>query len=267
MTDALEERDGRLGGFVDGPALEDYAARYADHFVIQRNEGVVEVRMHTADRAAVFSRGLLNAWGQLLRDVGADRENEVLILTGTGRQWIAGFDPGSFAQAMSTWHSDVLYEHYIDGIKLLERLAFDIDIPTIAAINGPGPRQELALMCDLRLCAEDTVIADGNFVAGSVPGDGMHLVLQELLGPKRAAQMVYTGEQIDAATALRLGLVNEVLPPDQVMTRAREIAAAIMAKPRTARRLTHAVIQRPWQQRIVEDLRGGYAHQLLASSH
>lgn len=151
MTDALEERDGRLGGFVDGPALEDYAARYADHFVIQRNEGVVEVRMHTADRAAVFSRGLLNAWGQLLRDVGADRENEVLILTGTGRQWIAGFDPGSFAQAMSTWHSDVLYEHYIDGIKLLERLAFDIDIPTIAAINGPGPRQELALMCDLRL--------------------------------------------------------------------------------------------------------------------
>jgi enoyl-CoA hydratase/carnithine racemase len=201
--------------------------------------------MHTADRAAVFSRGLLNAWGQLLRDVGADRENEVLILTGTGRQWIAGFDPGSFAQAMSTWHSDVLYEHYIDGIKLLERLAFDIDIPTIAAINGPGPRQELALMCDLRLCAEDTVIADGNFVAGSVPGDGMHLVLQELLGPKRAAQMVYTGEQIDAATALRLGLVNEVLPPDQVMTRAREIAAAIMAKPRTARRLTHAVINDP----------------------
>ena len=63
MTDALEERDGRWGGFVDGPALEDYAARYADHFVIQRNEGVVEVRMHTADRAAVFSRGLLNAWG------------------------------------------------------------------------------------------------------------------------------------------------------------------------------------------------------------
>jgi enoyl-CoA hydratase/carnithine racemase len=94
----------------------------------------------------------------------------------------------------------------------------------------------------------------------------MHLVLQELLGPKRAAQMIYTGEQIDAATALGLGLVNEVLPPDQVMTRAREIAAAIMAKPRTARRLTRAVIQRPWQQRIVEDLRGRYAHQLLASS-
>jgi enoyl-CoA hydratase/carnithine racemase len=266
MTDALEERDERLGGFVDGPAFEDYAAKYADHFVIQRKEGVAEVRMHTGDRAAVFSRGLLNAWGQLLRDLGADRENEVLILTGTGRHWIAGFDPMSFAQAMSTWHSDVLYEHYVDGIKLLERLAFDIDIPTIAAINRPGPRQELALMCDLTLCADDTVIADGNFMAGLVPGDGMHLVLQELLGPKRAAQIVYTGEHIDAATALRLGLVNEVLPPDQVMTRAREIAAAIMAKPRTARRLTHAVIQRPWQRRIVEDLRGGYAHQLLASS-
>ena len=73
MTDALEERDERLGGFVDGPALEDYAEKYADHFVIERNEGVAEVRMHTGDRAAVFSRGLLNAWGQLLRDLGASR--------------------------------------------------------------------------------------------------------------------------------------------------------------------------------------------------
>jgi|GEM_PF-4455424 len=53
-----------------------------------------------------------------------------------------------------------------------------MDIPTIAAITGHAPRQELALMCDLTLCAVDTVIADGNFVAGSVPGGGMHLVLQ-----------------------------------------------------------------------------------------
>jgi len=104
-------------------------------------------------------------------------------------------------------------------------------------------------------------------VGGVYPGAvRVEHVLQELLGPKRAAQIVYTGEQFDAATALRLGLVNEVLPPDQVMTRAREIAAAIMAKPRTARRLTHALIQRPWQRRIVEDLRGGYAQQLLTNS-
>jgi enoyl-CoA hydratase/carnithine racemase len=266
MTNTLNDRDQRLGGFVDRPSLDQYAARYGEHFDIRRDAGIVEVRMHTGSGPAIFSRGLLNAWGQVLRDVGADRDNEVLIITGTGRQWIAGFDPRSFSEPPSQWPSDILYEQYSDGMKLLESLAFDVDIPTIAAVNGPGPRMELALMCDITLCSDDTLIADGNFAAGSVPGDGMHLVLQELLGTKRAAYLAYTGQKIDAATALRWGLVNEVLPAEQVMSRAREIASAIAATPRTSRRLTHAVIRRPWQRRIVEDLRGGYAHQLLAAS-
>lgn len=167
---------------------------------------------------------------------------------------------------MRQWHADVLYEQYADGIKLLERLAFDIDIPTIAAVNGPGPRLELALMCDITLCTPDTVIGDGNFAAGSVPGDGMYLVLDQLLGTKRAAHIVYTGTRIDAATALEFGLVNEVVPRDELGARAHALATQIMAKPRTSRRLTHAMIQRPWQQRLATDLRGGYAQQLLASS-
>lgn len=265
MSEVLNERDERIGGFVGHPRLHQYATKYSEHFDIRREAGIVEVRMHTGGGPAIFSRGLLNAWGQLLRDIGADRDNEVLIITGTGGKWIAGFDPRSFSEPPSQWPADVLYEQYSDGVRLLESLAFHVGIPTIAAVNGPGPRQEIALMCDIMICAEDTVIADGNFAAGSVPGDGMYLVLQELLGTKRAAYLAYTGEGITAETALAWGLVNEVLPAGQVMARAREIASAIAANSRTSRRLTHGLIQRSWQRRIVEDLRGGYAQQLLAA--
>ncbi len=266
VNDILKDRNERIGGFVAAPAPEEYAKRYSGHLLMQRDGGILEVRLATSGEPAVYSRGMLNAWGQALSDIGRDPENEVLILTGTGSHWIAKVDPRSFAQPLSAWPADELYEQYLDGVRLLERLVFDIQIPTIAAINGPGPRLEMALLCDITLCSEDVVIADGNFMAGSVPGDGMFLVLRELLGGKRAAHIVYTGEQLDAQSALELGVVSEVLSREQLIPRAREIAERIMTKPRTSRRLTHAVIQRAWQQRIVDELRSSYAQQLLASS-
>lgn len=265
MTHALDDRDQHTGGFVVRPGLDRYAPRYAEHFDIRRNEGVIEVRMHTRSGPAVFSRGLLNAWSGVLSDIAGDRDNEVLIITGTGGHWIKGIDPRSFAQPLSQWHSDAVYEQYRDGARLVESLVCDIDIPTIGAINGPGPRQELALLCDVTLIAENGEIGDQNFMAGSVPGDGMHLVLRELIGTKRAAYCAYTGDRIDALTAAKWGLVNEVHAADRLLPRAREIAAAIMARPRTSRRLTRDVVRNDWQRRIVAELRGGYAQQLLAS--
>jgi enoyl-CoA hydratase/carnithine racemase len=262
----VKDGNERIGGFVAPAALEEYAERYSEHLVMQREGGILEVRLHTSGEPAVYSRAMLNCWGQALSDIGRDPENEVLILTGTGSHWIAGVDPRSFAQPLSAWPADELYEQYVDGLRLLERLVFDIQIPTIAAINGPGPRLEMALLCDITLCSEDAVIADGNFMAGSVPGDGMFLALGEILGTKRAAHLVYTGAALDAQRALGFGVVSEVLPREQLLPRAREIAERIISRPRIARRLTHAVLARRWQLRVVEELRSSYAQQLLASS-
>ena len=102
--------------------------------------------------------------------MGADRDNE-LIITGTGDSWLGDAEASSFAQPVRDWHSDLVDEQYNDGIKLLERLVLDIDVPTIAAINGPGPRLELPLLCDLTLSTADVVLGDGNFRAGSLPGN------------------------------------------------------------------------------------------------
>jgi enoyl-CoA hydratase/carnithine racemase len=264
MSDVIAKRDRDLGGFVPGRSLESYRDRFAGHFALERRDGVLIIRAHRGGQPALWSRGLLNAWNLLLAEAGADRDNEVILITGTGDFWLAGAEAGSFAQPVSDWHSDLINEQYNDGIKMLERLVFDIDVPTIAAINGPGPRLELPLLCDLTLCAPDVVFGDGNFRAGSVPGDGMYLVLRDLAGVKRASQVVYTGQGITSREAQRLGIVNEVLPRGDLLPRAADLAAQIMASPRTARRLTHGLITRTWQRRLVAELRDSYAHQLLA---
>ena len=267
MSIEIERRNQVLGNFVSSPSLQEYAPRFAGHFVLSRDGGVLTVRMHTRTGPALWSRGLLNAWNLLLRDIAADRDTEVVIITGTGDRWIGGIDQSSFAEPPSTWHSDLLAEQFNDGVKLLERLVVDIDVPTIAAINGPGPRLEIALMCDLTLCTPQTVFADGNFAAGSVPGDGMYLAISELAGPKRAAYLAYTGVGVSADEARDLGLVNEIHPVERIHARAKELARDIMARPRTTRRLTHSLVSRNWQRRVVGDLRATYIAQLLSITH
>ncbi|MFF1924886.1 enoyl-CoA hydratase/isomerase family protein [Streptomyces sp. NPDC058221] len=263
MSEAITSRDRDLGNFIPGPSLSEYRARFESHFTLDRQDGILTVRIHRQGEEARWSRGLLNAWNLLLREVGADRDTEVVVITGTGDSWLAGVEAGSFAEPLSQWDSDLVAEQYNDGVKLLERLVFDIDVPTIAAINGPGPRLELPLLCDMTLCTEDVVFGDGNFGVGSIPGDGMFLALCELVGPKRASYIIYTGQGIPAEEAERLGVVNEVLPRAELLPRAHELASRIMARPRTSRRLTHGIASRPWQRRLMTDLRNSYAHQLL----
>ncbi|MFI7231132.1 enoyl-CoA hydratase/isomerase family protein [Nonomuraea angiospora] len=239
--------------------LDKYASAYAEHFVMERNDGVLLLRMHTGGGPAVMGLSLHHAWGQVFLEAGNDPANEVLIITGTGGSWMAGLEPDLRERRLTGGR----YQTYYDGIKLLENLVFAVDVPTIGAINGPGYHHELALACDITLCTPETVFDDTHFRAGAVPGDGQHLVFQELLGLKRSAMALYTGAGIDAAQALELGLVNEVVPADRLILRARELAATIMAAPRTTRRLTHAVLQRPWKRRLVDDLGFGRAHQLF----
>jgi enoyl-CoA hydratase/carnithine racemase len=267
MSTELNNLRARLGGFVRRPAFEEYAEKYSDHFVMERRDGIIQLRMHTGGGPALFGFGTHNAWGQAWQEVGNDPENEVLILTGTGDQWL-GADPASYAEPSHKWPEGFAYEHtYYDAMKLLENLTFAIDIPTIAAINGPSvAHTEIALLCDITLCTEESTIIDPHFLMGVTPGDGQQLSFQELLGTKRAAYYLYTGEQIDARKALELGLVNEVLPTERLLPRAWEIAEMIMKRPRATRRLTHAIIQRPWKRRLVQDLGFGVAHEMFGIS-
>jgi len=251
-------------GFVSRPRFEDYREKYATYFKLERRNGILQVQMHTAGGPVMYGLPIHNAWSQLWLDIGNDPDNEVLIFSGTGDKWIAGFDPDFAAQSLHELPADAFYDQiYSDATKLLEAFIFNIDIPTIACINGPGLHTEFALLCDITLCAEHAELFDPHFKFNLVPGDGQGLTFQELMGLKRAAYFLYTSDKIDAQMAKEMGLVNEVLPLDRLLPRAWEIAEKIMQKPRAIRRLTSAVLRRQWKRRLVQDLGFHVAHELL----
>ena len=157
------------------------------------------------------------------------------------------------------------YEYaYKDGRINVSSVVNDLEIPTIGILNGPGFHSEICLMCDITLCSEDAIIYDLHYDIGSVPGDGIHSCFEELLGVKRAAYALLTGEAMNAKTMLEYGMVNEIVPKAQLIDRALKIADHIMTQPRTTRRLTTQIIRRPWRQRIANDLDGGFAMQMFA---
>lgn len=254
-----------LSPFVPTLKFEDYRERFKDHFRLERRaDGVLLAQAHTMGGSIQLSVENHRALGQLFKTVGADPDNEVLILTGSGEHFMMAIDPDGFAlerENLQHW----AYEYgYKDGRINVSSLINDLEIPTIGVLNGSGGHAEICLMCDITLCAEEAIIFDPHFNMGSVPGDGIHSCLQELLGVKRAAYALITGQQIDAKLALEYGMVNEVLPRDQLLDRAWKLADHIMSQPRVTRRLTTQIVRRPWKRRITDDLDGGFGIQMFA---
>ncbi|MBV9381812.1 MAG: enoyl-CoA hydratase/isomerase family protein [Streptosporangiaceae bacterium] len=252
-----------LQEFVPAPRFDDYRAAFADFFHLERRDGVIVAQAHTLGGPVQLSVQNHRALGQLLKTVGADPENEVLILGGSGPDFMMESDPAGFELEdadMPYWAYEYAYK---DGRINVSALVNDLEIPTIGILNGPGFHTEIVLMCDITLCAQDATLFDLHYDIGSVPADGIHCCFQELLGVKRAAYALLTGEAITARKALEWGMVNEVLPREELLDRALVIAGHIMSQPRTTRRLTTQIIRRPWKKRIADDLDGGFGIQMF----
>ncbi|MDQ1287233.1 MAG: hypothetical protein QG622_798 [Actinomycetota bacterium] len=255
--------ESRWAGYVPPTPFEEYSKTYRDFFVMRREGGVVELRMHTDGGPYVHNWAGHNAWNRVWQDIGNDPANEVLILTGTGDRWFTGSMGRSWAKPLHEENPDYVYQNLYDAKKLVENFVTSLEIPTIAAVNGPGVHTEFALLCDITLATDDADFLDPHFLAGTTPGDGLGMALQALMGTKRAAYHIYEGRSIPAQTALELGLVNEVLPREDLTGRAWEIARSIMERPRFARRMTHAVLTRPWKKLLAEDFEFHLAHQMV----
>lgn len=235
--------------------LDDYAERY-QYVALRRERGILELRLHTDGGPLVWGGGPHSELGDCFDDVGRDRENRVVILTGTGSSfidrvddsWAGGMDPAK-------WH-----EIYFNGKRLLTNL-LNIEVPVIAAINGPARvHAELAVMSDITLAADDTVFQDGpHFRNNVVPGDGVHVVWQRLLGPNRGRYFLLTGQKLDAQEALRLGVVNEVLPREALLDRAWELAAKLDRQDDTTLRYTRVALTQDLKRAVLDDVGYGLA--------
>jgi enoyl-CoA hydratase/carnithine racemase len=141
-----------------------------------------------------------------------------------------------------------------------------IDVPMIAAVNGPARRHaELPIMCDIVVASETAAFQDSaHFVNGLVPGDGVHVAFPMAMGLNRARYFLLTGQEIGAQEAKDIGLVNEVLPRDQVLSRAWDLARMIMRQPELNRRYTRILLTEQLRRQMNDLLPYGLALEGLA---
>lgn len=245
--------------------LADYADKY-ECIRFARSDGVLEVTLHTRGGEALWGvteASLHNELGHACVDIARDPENKVVLLTGTGNSFIAGMDPESRAPEPNL--SAMWDRIYGEGVALLENL-LAVPVPVIAAVNGPAlVHAEIAVLSDIVLAAEHAEFADlAHGPTGVVPGDGVQTVWPMLLGPNRGRYFLLTGQRLSAQEALRLGVVGEVLPADQLMARAREHAHKLAALPVRMLRHTRMVLVRDLRRRLRDEIELGLAAEAMA---
>jgi len=245
--------------------FEEYAPKFKDHFKLTRDDlGIMTAKWHTEGGSMVWALDIHRAVWQLCKYIGQDESTECLILGGEGDQYIDGINLEIDEMKHKGW---VHYEHmYHDGPRICEGLINDVAIPTIGVINGPGFHTEMALFCDITLMAEDAFIADMHYPINIVPGDGIQICLQQIMGIKRANYMMMTGQTIDAKTALEIGMVNEVLPREKIWARAQELAEMVTkCANRSTRHVAVQVLRKPWKEALAKDLWNAFGSEMFCT--
>ncbi len=176
-----------------------------------------------------------------------DTAIRAVILTGEGKIFSAGGNVKEMADRDGIFGLDALEQRhaYSDGVQRIPRALSRLEVPLIAAVNGAavGAGCDLAMMCDIRIASERASFAESFVQLGLIPGDGGTWFLPRAVGYARAAEMTFTGDRVDAATALDWGMVSRVVTHDDLLPQARALAERISKNPPHALRMAKRLLQ------------------------
>lgn len=241
----------------------------SDFVLFETHEGVATLTLNRPDeRNALTSQA---QWDEIVAccdRIAADHSIRAVVLTGAGSAFSAGGNVKDMRdkKGIAGGTPYEIAQGYLRGIQKIPLALHQLDVPTIAAVNGAaiGAGCDLTCMCDIRIASTKAKFAESFVQLGIIPGDGGAWLLQRAIGYQRAAQMTLTGEVIDAQTALEYGLVMQVVPPEELLPVAQGLAAKIAANPAPALRMAKRLMRQAQTGRLDETLNLSASLQALA---
>ncbi len=224
----------------------------SDLVLVETADAVRTLTVHRPEKLNALNADVMAALDAALDEARNDRGVGVVIVTGSGEKaFIAGADIGELSKLTPLEGR----EHALRGQAILAKLE-TLGKPVIAAVNGYalGGGCELALACTIRIASENARFGQPEVKLGILPGYGGSQRLARLVGKGRAMQLCLTAEQIDAAEAYRIGLVNRVVPAGQALAASREMAKAILANGPVACRYVLEAIHRGLEMPLADGL-------------
>jgi enoyl-CoA hydratase/carnithine racemase len=240
----------------------------ADFLIYDQNGAIVTLTMNQPEmRNPLTGNTAVAEFIAACERITADPTVRVAIVTGAGSAFSSG---GNVKNMRRFFEEDIaparIREEYRNGIQRLPLALYNLEVPTIAAVNGPavGAGCDLACMCDIRIASEKASFAESFIKVGIIPGDGGAWLLPRVVGYSRAAEMSFTGDALSATEALACGLVSRVVPHDELLAEANRLAARIAANPGRTLRLTKRLLREAQHVRLDTLLEMSAGFQALA---
>ena len=203
-----------------------------EHIQVAEADCITTITLNRPDKLNAFVGHMRRDLAEALEHAGSDRGTRVVIITGAGRAFCAGGDIAFMAELMQRRDAEEFSRILGAGRRVILAIR-EMTKPVIAAINGPasGAGFNLALACDIRIAANTATFSQSFAKVGLHPDWGGTYFLPRLVTPNKACEMFFLGESIDAAEAARLGIVNQVVAPEELESATRQLAQRLRAAP------------------------------------
>ena len=223
-----------------------------ENLLVEIRQGIGYVTLNRPRVLNALNRATLRELGLCFEQLAQDEQAGAVILTGAGEK---AFAAGADINELATQSPAEGKEFALAGQAVMNRIE-RLGKPVIAAVNGHalGGGCELAMACTLRIASETARLGQPEVKLGIIPGYGGTQRLARLIGAGRALELVLTGEPIPAQEALRIGLVNEVVPPTELLPRCEAVAVQILANGPVAVRLAMEAVHRGLSMNLAEGL-------------
>jgi enoyl-CoA hydratase len=239
-------------------------SRY-ERILATRNGRVLTLTLTAPNPVNAVDGAMHHELSRIFLDAQDDLDSDLIVLTGAGRAFCAGGDTAWFKTHIEDPSS---FRAIGPEAKRIITSLLDLEKPILCSLNGAaaGLGATIALMCDVIIASEKAVIGDPHVKVGLVAGDGGAIIWPQLIGFARAKEILMTGEMLTAERALALGLINHVVPLDQLDAKVAEIAAKILANPKWAVRWTKTAANIPLRALAVQLLDAAMAYELLSNT-